>query len=111
MEERTTEFCVGDKVICGDRVGIITSITPKRKDIKVDFGDYALVFRADGWTYGDIWNKQHIAKWTPEGQKKIDDALAIRRCRKLFDKASMEKTLTPDMAREIIKILTRKEEK
>lgn len=110
MEERTTKFCVGDKVICGGRVGIITSITPKRKDIKVDFGGYTSVFGADGWTHGDVWNMQHIVRWTPEGQKKIDDALAIRRCRDLFDKASMKKTLTPDMARDIIKILVRKEE-
>lgn len=109
MEKRTTEFCVGDKVICGNRVGTITKITPKRKDIKVDFGDYTSVFGASGWTRGDIWNKQHIVKWTPELQKKIDDMSAIRRCQNLFEKASRDKMLTPDMARDIIEILARKE--
>ena len=110
MEERTTKFCVGDKVICGARIGVITNITPKRKDINVDFGSYTSTFRADGWTHGDPWNMTHIVKWTPEGQKKIDDALAIRRCQDLFEKAYRNKTLTPDMAREIIEIFTRKEE-
>lgn len=109
MEERTTKFCVGDKVICKDSVGTVIKITPKRKDITVDFENYTSVFGADGWTHGDVWNMDHITKWTPEDQKKIDDASAIRRCRNLFDKASMKKILTPDMAREIIKILTRKE--
>ena len=110
MEERTTKFCVGDKVICGDRVGIITNITPKRKDITVDFKNYTLVFGADGWTRGNVWDMDHITKWTPEEQKKIDDISAMRRCKNLFEKSFRDKMLTPDMARDIIKILVRKEE-
>lgn len=110
MEERTIKFCVGDKVICDDRVGIITKITPKRKDITVDFEGYTMTFGFDGWTHGDVWHMQHIVKWTPEGQKKIDDISAMRRCQNLFEKSFRDKMLTPDMARDIIKILVRKEE-
>lgn len=105
MEERTTEFQVGDKVICGIKVGTITKITPKRKDITVDFEGYTETFGSDGWTRGDIWNMRHIEKWTPEGQREIDEVLVIKTCKKLFEKVSGNKMLTPDMAKKIINIL------
>ena len=111
MEERTTEFCVGDKVIYGNRIGKIINITPKRKDMTVDFGTHESVFDVYGRKrHRDKWDASQIVKWTPEGQKKIDDTIAIRRCQIMFENISGRGKLTPDQAREIIKILTRKEE-
>lgn len=107
--ERKTEFNVGDKVICESVVGKVINITPKRKDIKVDFGGYTLTFGFDGWTHGDIWNLKHIEKWTPEKQKRIDDEMEIYRCKKMFEDIVRKKKLTPDMAREIMSVFARKD--
>lgn len=104
--ERKTEFNVGDKVICESVIGKVISITPKRKNIKVDFGRYTLTFGFDGWTHGDVWNARCIEKWTPEKQKIIDDKMVIYKCKKMFEDIK----LTPDMARKIIDILSEKTE-
>lgn len=93
-------------MLLGDSIGTVINITPKKKDIKVDFGSYMMTFGFDGWTHSDVWNMQRIEKWTPEKQKIIDDKMAIRKCRKMFEDIK----LTPDMAREITSILTRKDE-
>jgi len=106
MEERTTEFNVGDKVICESVVGKVINITPKRKDIKVDFGRYTLTFGFDGWTHGDVWNAKCIEKWTPEKQKIIDDKMVIYECKKMI----RDIKLTPDMARKIIGVLRERTE-
>ena len=100
--ERITKFQVGDKVIYDTKVGTITKITPKRKDITVDFEGYTMTFWFDGWTHGDAWNMKHIEKWTPEKQKIIDDKMAIYKCKKMFEDTAMKNKLTPDMARKII---------
>lgn len=103
--DRKTEFNVGDKVLLGNSIGTVTNITPKKKDIKVDFGSYTMKFGFDGWTRDDIWHTKHIEKWTPEKQKIIDDKMLINECRKMFEDICRLNKLTPDTARKIIGIL------
>lgn len=106
-----TEFKVGDKVvrnlnhIGATSVGTIVRITPKRKDIVVDYGNYEEIYNIRGWQKSDsIWSRSFITLLTPEIEKEIKDRRIIAKCKNEFGKA----TLTADQASKILEILGEK---
>ena len=100
------EFKVGDKVVTARSrvVGTVIRITPKRKDVVVDFGSYQTTFRRDGWEKGgDIWSSSMIELLTPEIEQEIKEKRTIYKCKTLFH--NKEKYLTFDQAARILEVL------
>lgn len=100
------EFKVGDKVVTtrSRAVGTVIRITPKRKDVVVDFGNYQSVFRSDGWQKGaDVWSATIIEPLTPEIEREIKQNTIINKCKKLFQ--AKERNLTFDQAARILEVL------
>ena len=102
------EFKVGDKVVRnynvpGTRlVGTIIRITPKRKDVVVDYGSYEEIYDASGWQKnGTIWNQSYITLITPEIEKELNNRNIINKCKIVFDRTK----LTVDQAIKILEIL------
>lgn len=57
------KFKIGDKVIeeqasglGSKRIGIVISISKKRGDITVDFGNYTKKYNSDGWEKGKSYD-------------------------------------------------------
>ena len=102
------EFKVGDKVVTTRSrvIGTVIRITPKRKDVVVDFGNYQSIFRPDGWQKGeDIWSSMStiIEPLTPEIEREIKQNIIINKCKKLFK--IKERNLTFDQAARILEVL------
>lgn len=100
------EFKVGDKVVTtrSRAVGTVIRITPKRKDVVVDFGNYQGTFRPDGWEKGgDVWSATIIEPLTPEIEREIKQNTIINKCKKLFQ--AKERNLTFDQAARILEVL------
>ena len=100
------EFKVGDKVVTTRSrvVGTVIRITPKRKDVVVDFGNYQSIFRSDGWQKGsDIWSVTIIEPLTPEIEQEIKEKRIIYKCKTIFH--NKEKYLTFDQAARILEVL------
>ena len=100
-------FKVGDKVVTtrSRAVGTVIRITPKRKDVVVDFaGNYQRVFRSDGLERGgDIWSATIIEPLTPEIAREIKQNIIINKCKRLF--RIKERNLTFDQAARILEVL------
>lgn len=99
-------FKVGDKVVTTRSrvVGTVIRITPKRKDVVVDFGNYQRVFGSDGWEKGaDVWSLTMIEPLTPEIAREIKQNIIINKCKRLF--RIKEKNLTFDQAARILEVL------
>jgi hypothetical protein len=106
-----TEFKVGDKVVRNLNhsgalsVGTIVRITPKRKDVVVDYGNYEEIYDNRGWQKSDsIWSRSFITLLTSEIEKEIEDRRIIAKCKSEFGKV----TLTADQAAKILEILGEK---
>ena len=100
------EFKVGDKVATTRpyTVGTVIRITPKRKDVVVDFGGYQNTFSPDGWQKGaDVWYGTMIKPLTPEIEQEIKQNIIINKCKKLFQ--NKERNLTFDQATRILEVL------
>lgn len=100
------EFKVGDKVVTTRSrvIGTVIRITPKRKDVVVDFGNYQSTFLPDGWERGgDIWFATIIEPLTPEIEREIKQNIIINKCKTLFH--NKEKYLTFDQASRILEVL------
>ena len=105
------EFKVGDKVVRNLNhagtfgVGTIVRITPKRKDVVVDYGNYTEIYDLNGWQKNsDIWCRSHISLLTPEIENEIECRKIVAKCKSEFGKA----TLTADQASKILEILGEK---
>lgn len=106
IEER--EFKIGDKVVrnyntgYGTSIGTVVKITPKRKDVVVDFGRYKETYESDGWQKGgDIWTRSTITLLTPEIEQDLADRKLIATCKDVFAKTK----LSAAQARKILEIL------
>lgn len=102
------ELKIGDKVVSQDKyqkaIGIIVKITPKRKDITVDFGNYTITFDNRGWEKGtDCWSKKYIKKCTHELEQVIECEQLRAKCNRLFDE--QKNSLTHNQVKEILTIL------
>lgn len=98
------KFNVGDKVADGYEIGTIVKITPKRRDITVDFGNYKREYDKTGWRRGESWHRTYIMPLTEEKMKEIKEhhvkIKAVILCRKVT-----EDSVTYDKAVKIIEIL------
>ena len=102
------ELKIGDKVITQNKyqkaIGIVAKITPKKKDITVDFGNYIITFDSRGREKGtDHWDKEYITKCTHELEQAIKCEQLRAKCIRLFDE--QKNTLTHDQVKEILTIL------
>ena len=97
------EFNVGDKVADGYEIGTIVKITPKRRDITVDFGNYKREYDKTGWR-GETWHRTYIEPLTVEKAKEIKEhwvkIKAVNLCQKVT-----EDSVTYDKAVKIVEIL------
>lgn len=97
------EFNVGDKVADGYSIGTIVKITPKRRDITVDFGNRKLQYDKTGWR-GETWHRTYIEPLTEEKAKEIKEhrvkIKAVILCREVT-----EDSVTYDKAVKIVEIL------
>lgn len=104
-------FKVGDRVVrdynsrTGEgTVGTVIKITPKRRDVVVDYGNYKETYGQDGWSKGgDAWSHSYIGMLTPEIEKKIYELNIINKCKKVFSNKSKE--LTAEQAKRILEVL------
>ena len=99
---------IGDKVIARAftggpyKIGKIIKITPKRKDIIVDFGNYTETYKKSGYSkYTNIYSTRHIELLTTEIEKELQDLQLINQCKSTFAKTN----LSADQARKILEIL------
>lgn len=96
---------VGDKVISGYphsvSIGTVVNITPKSKDIVVDFGGYKETFGCDGWSKGDGFFSTKIRLLTPEIEKEIEEYILVKKCRNKVEQCK----LTGEQAKKILQIL------
>ena len=108
IEEK--EFKIGDKVVRnynrghgGTSIGTVVKITPKRKDVVVDFGGYEETYALNGWQKksGDIWTRSMITLLTPEIQQDLADKKLIATCKDVFSKTK----LSAAQAKKILEIL------
>ena len=102
------ELKIGDKVVSQNKyqkaIGIVVKITPKRKDITVDFGNYTITFDSRGWERSpDHWSKKYIEKCTFELEETVKCEQLRYKCIRLFD--AQKYTLTHDQVKEILTIL------
>ena len=107
-------FSVGDKVVTwgnwtSRRIGTITKITPKRKDVVVDFGSYKCTYDLNGWEKGGgIWNRSHIEPLTEKIKQEIIDRNIVTKCQSLMEEYG--RNLPVDKARKIIAILEERDD-
>lgn len=106
------DFKVGDRVVRNYNnggpfsIGEIIKITPKRKDVVVDYGNYKEIYSLNGWQKNsDIWCNSHIELLTPEIEEEIKEQRTISKCKRIFEKAN----LTAEQATKILEILEEKE--
>lgn len=102
------KFNVGDKVVINGTItiGTVIKITPKRKDVVVDYGRFKSTYGLDGYEKGtDIWHSSKIILLTPEIEKQIADYKTITKCKDMFQRTK----LTADQAVRIIDILSEEE--
>ena len=100
------EFKVGDKVATtrSHTIGTVIRITPKRKDVVVDFGGYQNTFDPNGWQKGvDVWYGTMIKPLTPEFEQQIKEEAVVKKCNRIFDEK--RKNLTFDQAVRILEVL------
>lgn len=108
MEDRDM-FKVGDRVSLNRTVyfGTVVSVSPKRRDVTVDFGHFKAVYDSDGWRKGQrSWDTEYIVPVTEELRKKLADEAAVSKCKRLMHE--MQSKITADQARRIIAILEEK---
>lgn len=101
-------FKVGDKVVTlkSRKIGTVVNITPKRKDVVVDFGRYKTNFDINGRQKGaDVWYAKHIELLTPEILQEIKDKNDIRKCLNALENKSIRGEITGEQARQILQIL------
>ena len=100
-------FKVGDKVVTlrSRKIGTVVNITPKRKDVVVDFGRYKKNFSEDGREKGtDVWYVQRIELLTPEIVQEMKDDKDIRKCWDTIERKFKRHELTASQARQILQI-------
>ena len=105
-------FRVGDRVVYRHSdmgnvsAGTIKSITPKQKDIVVDFGTFKRTFRPDGELKNNetSWFEGKILPITPKIERELTERSTIQKCRTL-----LENRISYDEAVQIIDILEGKE--
>ena len=109
-----TEFKVGDRVVrnyngkqCTGDIGTVIKITPKRKNIIVDFGNYKETYGSSGFAKStDAWNMSHIEPLTPEMEDHMKKNALIRKCERVFEKTD----ITFEQAKKILEILESEKE-
>ena len=106
-------FHIGDKVVENynkkawkNNTGTVIKITPKRKDITVDYGMYKKTYTKSGFLKNGGWDTSYIDVITPEMEKNMEERAFIRRCIDVFNTSE----INIDQARKILAILTDKEE-
>lgn len=103
------EFKVGDRVVTLCRgaygsIGTVISISSKRKDVRVDFGNYKRIYNEGGYLKsGDIWSRDCIVHLTPKLEKYLAEKETISKCVMKFDE--MNSKLTFEQAEKILEIL------
>ena len=105
----TDEFQVGQTVVrysYGDitAIGTIIKISPKRKDITVEFKNFTETFDSTGYKR-ERWASCQIAPMTDEIKRELADKSIIRLCISTFEKA--KSNLSVESAKAILEILTK----
>lgn len=101
-------FKVGDKVVLKTpgvgnvSAGTVTSISPKRNSVLVDFGSYKYSFSQSGKIKNSngCWVDGEIKPISPRIERELLEASTINKCRRL-----LENKITYDEAVQIINIL------
>lgn len=108
------ELKIGDKVTYhydnlwsgkGLQICTVVKITEKRKDIVVTTGKTQMTFdRIGSARNGDAYNRSYITKTTDEDVSEIQNAIAVRKCIRLFEEHRKAEKITAEMAKKIIAI-------
>lgn len=112
-------FQVGDKVSLNrtSRIGVVTKISEKRKDITVKFlrtdgSVYTSIFNSDGREKGgDTWNHNDIYLLDEELEQELRENRVIANCRYKLKELLKEEVLTYNKAIKILKFLEELESK
>ena len=106
-------FEVGDKVSLNrtSRIGVVTKISEKRKDITVKFlrtdgSIYTSIFNSDGREKGsNAWNHNDIYLLDEELKQELRENKIIANCRYKLKELLKEEVLTYNKAIKILKFL------